>query len=1253
MKLRGWAVGISAAAFAATPAHAGDKVLFGPPPSWVVAHPAGAEPSQAGDLPIEFLQIDSQVHYEGATETTYSLVRLKFLTPQGLQAGNLSYSWEPDKGDLTVNRVVIHRGDQTIDVLGAGQTFTVLRREQGLEQATIDGALTANMFPEGLQVGDVLETAITITRTDPVVGEHAETRVGPLNFPAGQIDLSVQWPAGRPMTLAATPDLPQWMRTKANGFETATITLHDIKPIVPPSDAPDRFGVVRMAEASDYRSWSEVAAINLPLYAKASAIPADGPLRAEVEKIRAAGKDPVARAEAALQLVQNRIRYVALEMGVGGLSPADAATTWSRRYGDCKAKTALLLGLLRELGIDAEPVVVNASGGDYINDRLPAIGLFNHILVRATVAGKSYWLDGTRTGDTSLSRLKIPNFGWGLPIHKSVAGLVRMLPPPLDEPESDLAIELDATQGIHSPVPARLELTLRGDDAVGTNQVLTSLAGNAHDEALRKYWRNRFDFIDPKTFDVSFNQSKAELRLTMQGTATLEWNDGWYETDETGVGYRADFSRAPGPKHDVPFVVDYPMFNRTRETILLPPTFTGKVSSDKTEVDETVGGIEYHRHAALTGNKFVIERTARSLLPEIAYKDAVAAQKRLRDLNDQSVFLKIPAGYRPTATDLAALAGTKSDDPAELIEQGEALERGGKYDDAAAKFARATELDPKNADAWAGLGYSQSQKGNVEAALVSIGRAAVLDPKNLVMLNTRGLIAGGHRDFQAALDDFDTVLKIDPNNSFAKTHRLGALASLGRKADALASANAIIASDPQQVEAYAAKAGILLMSGDRVAARDAVNSMLEAAPDDPGARAVAAELYNQLGYPEKARPLIEQASDAPPNAFILLQKSHLRSPSDFDGKLTDLNEALRLQPDFVPALAERAAVYEAKGQKDAALADYDAVLRLSPGASGVVGQRARLLSSMGKRDEALKAIDKAIAADPKALNLYLQKANMLRDLGRKEQSLAVAADMVAAAPDETYAHVAAAKIYDAFGEREKALSEIDRALAIAPQAYIYVNRAMVLPADDYDGRIADADKALQLEPDMPDAVNLKANMLMHKGDWAAAAELYSKMLVKQPNDPGYLNARGIAWWRAGRHDEAERDFTAAHEQAKDAMQLNNICYEKAIAGVDLERALQECDESLRLAPDSPPTLDSRATVYLQMGRYKEAAADYDRALAAVPTMAPSLLGRAIAKLHLGDAAGAHADAAAARKASSTIVESMRTRGVAVPLELAT
>ncbi len=81
--------------------------------------------------------------------------------------------------------------------------------------------------------------------------------------------------------------------------------------------------------------------------------------------------------------------------------PARADETWQRRFGDCKGKTVLLLALLKELGIQAEPALVSLGGGDGLDERLPSLGAFNHVIVRATIGGKVYWLDGTRTGDRS------------------------------------------------------------------------------------------------------------------------------------------------------------------------------------------------------------------------------------------------------------------------------------------------------------------------------------------------------------------------------------------------------------------------------------------------------------------------------------------------------------------------------------------------------------------------------------------------------------------------------------------------------------------------------------------------------------------------------------------------------------------------------------------------------------------------------------------------------------------------------------
>ena len=84
----------------------------------------------------------------------------------------------------------------------------------------------------------------------------------------------------------------------------------------------------------------------VPLYARAATLEENSPLRAEIERIRAENPTPAGQAAAALRLVQQQIRYVALSMGEGGYVPASADDVWRARYGDCKGKTALLLALL-------------------------------------------------------------------------------------------------------------------------------------------------------------------------------------------------------------------------------------------------------------------------------------------------------------------------------------------------------------------------------------------------------------------------------------------------------------------------------------------------------------------------------------------------------------------------------------------------------------------------------------------------------------------------------------------------------------------------------------------------------------------------------------------------------------------------------------------------------------------------------------------------------------------------------------------
>lgn len=78
--------------------------------------------------------------------------------------------------------------------------------------------------------------------------------------------------------------------------------------------------------------------------------------------------------------VQKEIRYVAIELGIGGLQPHAAAEVFAHRYGDCKDKATLLKAMLKEIGVDSYFFVINTSRGS-ITQSTPANLGFNHMIL--------------------------------------------------------------------------------------------------------------------------------------------------------------------------------------------------------------------------------------------------------------------------------------------------------------------------------------------------------------------------------------------------------------------------------------------------------------------------------------------------------------------------------------------------------------------------------------------------------------------------------------------------------------------------------------------------------------------------------------------------------------------------------------------------------------------------------------------------------------------------------------------------------
>ena len=103
-------------------------------------------------------------------------------------------------------------------------------------------------------------------------------------------------------------------------------------------------------------------------------------IKQKVAELTAGATTPLDKMKALARFVQHDIRYVAIELGIGGFQPHSAADVFAHRYGDCKDKATLMAAMLHEIGIDSYYVVINAERGSITPD-MPANNGFNHAIL--------------------------------------------------------------------------------------------------------------------------------------------------------------------------------------------------------------------------------------------------------------------------------------------------------------------------------------------------------------------------------------------------------------------------------------------------------------------------------------------------------------------------------------------------------------------------------------------------------------------------------------------------------------------------------------------------------------------------------------------------------------------------------------------------------------------------------------------------------------------------------------------------------
>ena len=244
-------------------------------------------------------------------------------------------------------------------------------------------------------VSDVKEKILRIPAADPgnIIGYEYEEEDQPFVLqdvwsfqetnPVREAHYSLQLPSGWEYK-ATWINYPEVKPTQAGN--QAQWVVSDIKAIKPENEMPPMRAVAGLLVLSfvppggganrGFQNWREMGHWEAGL--EQGRRDASPEIKQKVAALTSPAATQLAKMQALAKFVQSDIRYVAIELGIGGWQPHPAPEIFMHRYGDCKDKATLLSSMLHEIGVDSFFVSINTERGGAAPDRPPMIGWFNH-----------------------------------------------------------------------------------------------------------------------------------------------------------------------------------------------------------------------------------------------------------------------------------------------------------------------------------------------------------------------------------------------------------------------------------------------------------------------------------------------------------------------------------------------------------------------------------------------------------------------------------------------------------------------------------------------------------------------------------------------------------------------------------------------------------------------------------------------------------------------------------------------------------
>jgi tetratricopeptide (TPR) repeat protein len=400
-------------------------------------------------------------------------------------------------------------------------------------------------------------------------------------------------------------------------------------------------------------------------------------------------------------------------------------------------------------------------------------------------------------------------------------------------------------------------------------------------------------------------------------------------------------------------------------------------------------------------------------------------------------------------------------------------------------------------------------------ALKDLTKAKTFDPKLpdvfLLEAKLQALPGGDEKAAGTAIDEAIVLLKAsDDVRELAKA--LVVRASMTEDNDKkLADYDAAVKADPENTEAWQGRALLYLGKGDSEKAIADLTKLVEKDKDNAAALGALAEALTNIKKYDEALKLCQQVIDLAPRSTL---GHNLRArvqimKDDLKAAIMDLDEALKIDPNDLPALLMRSRLHAAEGNDEQAKADVEKALQQRPDLPQAILLRSMLAAQKEKFGEAIADLQLLLQTDPTNAEYRLQLATYYVGDKRPRKAIELLTTVIDgfgvnldAEQKELKADVLRSR-GDALlsvGKHAEAVLDYESALKLDPEDTGVLNNLAWVLATSPDDAVRNADRSIELgtkacdltKYEKPHILSTLASGYAEKGDWETAIKWSSK-----------------------------------------------------------------------------------------------------------------------------------------------------------------